>query len=111
MRYILPALGVFMCTLAASGRSVSAQLLPSNPVQLLASQSTLGTVVTLTPTDPSTVETLTGPTIFDLTVPRDRNRSHLTLNFSQSFNWHQIPNGVPYQFSGGLRLFVSSDVL
>jgi hypothetical protein len=80
-------------------------------VQLLASQSLLDTAVVLTPANPAAIETLTGRTIFDVTVPRDRNRAHLTLSVNQSFSWHQIPNGAPYDFSGGLRLFVSSTVL
>jgi hypothetical protein len=102
--------GVFCLVMVVSGVPARAQL-PSQPVQLLASQSLLDSAVVLTPTNPAIVETLTGRTIFDVTVPRDRGRTHLTLNIGQSFTWHQIPNGAPYQFAGVFRIFVTSNVL
>jgi hypothetical protein len=101
---------VLCSIMVVNGVPARAQL-PSQPVQLLASQSLLDTAVVLTPADPAAVETLTGRTIFDVTIPRDGGRMHLTLNIGQSFSWHQIPNAAPYQFAGGYRIFVTSNVL
>lgn len=79
--------------------------------RLLGHQTVVATNVNLVPSNTTVQETLTGPTILDVTIPADSRRTNVMLLVNDSISWHQIASASPLTASIGLRLFISSSAL
>ncbi len=79
--------------------------------RLLGNQTVLATNVNLIPADPTIQETVSGPTVLDVSIPADARRTSVVLLVNQSISWHEIVSTAPLTSSIGLRLFIASSAL
>lgn len=67
--------------------------------------------VTLTPTDPTTVENRQSPTLVSVVVPENHKRTYLFLSLGGIHSWHQIPSSAAYQMTGSFNVKCTSAAL
>lgn len=65
----------------------------------------------ITPTDPTTLETLQSSTILSVSIPRDDKRTYLFLSLGGIHSWHQFPSTAPYQLTGSFNQKYTSAAL
>lgn len=72
---------------------------------------TTGPLATLTPADPTVIQTLETPTLASVELPEDKKRTHVLLCLGGAHSWNRIASSAPYAFGGALRVYWSSPAL
>lgn len=67
--------------------------------------------LTITPSDPTILETRQSPTILSVSVPKDDKRTYLFFSLGGIHSWHQFPSSAPYQLTGSFNQKYTSSVL